>query len=160
MLQLSDTTAETIHKSLKCSLVSLGFQFENCKGQAYDGASNFQGHISEVGKRFQSENPAAIPIHCLAHCVNLCLQEVARKVTCIKEGLNFAMEVIQLIKFPQSDKLFLKVYRISKIHLIPQSAHYALQGALQGGRFEQELCKLLLQTMKSYNQQWKYHLME
>ena len=47
---------------------------------------------------FQDENPAAIPVHCLAHCVNLCLQEVARKVSSIKEGLNFAMEVIQLIK--------------------------------------------------------------
>ena len=98
MIQLSDTTAETIYKSLKCSLISLGFQFEYCRGQAYDGASNFQGHISGVGKRFQSENLAAVPVHCLAHCVNLCLQEVARKVTCIKEGLNFAMEAIQLIK--------------------------------------------------------------
>ena len=98
LIQLSDTTAETIYKSLKCSLISLGFQFEYCRGQAYDGASNFQGHISGVGKRFQSETLAAVPVHCLAQCVYLCLQEVARKVTCIKEGLNFAMEAIQLIK--------------------------------------------------------------
>ena len=63
LIQLSDTTAETIYKSLKFSLISLGFQFEYCRGQAYGGASNFQGHISGVGKRFQS---AAVPIHCLA----------------------------------------------------------------------------------------------
>lgn len=51
-----------------------------------------------MGKRFQDENSAAIPVHCLAHCVNLSLQDVAQKVTCIKEGLNFATDVIQLIK--------------------------------------------------------------
>ena len=46
-------------------------------------------------------------MHCLAHCVNLCLQEVARKVCCIKEGLNFAMEVIQLIKLsPKRQAVF------------------------------------------------------
>ena len=98
LIQLNDTTAATIHKCLKDSLVSLGFQFQNCRGQAYDGASNFQGHVSGVGKRFQDDNPAAVPVHCLAHCVNLCLQEVARKVHSIKERLNFAMDVIQLIK--------------------------------------------------------------
>ena len=98
LIQLSDTTAETIHRSLKTSLTSLGLQLENCRGQAYDGASNFQGRVSGVAKRFQDENPAAVPVHCLAHCVNLCLQEVARKVTSIKEGLNFTMDVIQLIK--------------------------------------------------------------
>ena len=97
-IQLNDTTAATIHKCLKDSLVSLGFQFQNCRGQAYDSASNFQGHVSRVGKRFQDGNPAAVPMHCLAHCVNLCLQEVPRKVHRIKEGLHFAMDVIQLIK--------------------------------------------------------------
>ena len=50
LIQLSDTTAATIHKSLKNSLISLGFQFENCRGQAFDGASNFQGHVSGEGK--------------------------------------------------------------------------------------------------------------
>ena len=79
----------------------------NCRGQAYDGASNFQGHISSVGKRFQDEYPAAIPVHCLAHCVNLCLQEVSRSVNSIRQGPNFAMDVIQLIKFsPKRQVLF------------------------------------------------------
>ena len=67
--------------------MSLGFQFSNCRGQRYDGESNFQLNIS-----------ASIPVHCLVHCADLCLQEIARKVSSIKEGLNFAMEVIQLIK--------------------------------------------------------------
>ena len=38
-------------------------------------------------------------MHCLAHCINLSLQQVAHNVKYIKEGLNyFAMDMIQLIK--------------------------------------------------------------
>ena len=98
--RLNYTTAATIHKCLKDSLVSLGFQSQNCSSQAYDSASNFHGHAffwSE--KSFQDDNTAAVPVHCFEHCVNLhCLQEVACKVHSIMEGLNFAMDVIQLIK--------------------------------------------------------------
>lgn len=60
-----------------------------------------------VGKRFLSDNPAAIPIHCLAHCVNLCLQDMTRRCNSIKQALNFAMELIQLIKLsPKRQVLF------------------------------------------------------
>lgn len=41
LIQLNNTTAKTIHKFLKDSLIRLGFQLENCRGQAYDDASNF-----------------------------------------------------------------------------------------------------------------------
>ena len=40
-------------------------------------ARKFQGHINGVAKRFQDDNAAAISVHCLAHCVNLCLQVIA-----------------------------------------------------------------------------------
>ena len=114
LIQLENTTAETIHKALKSSMISLGFLLENCRGQGYDGASNFQGHISGVCKRLQDEYPAAIPVHCLAHCVNLCLQEVTRSVTCIKQGLNFAMDVIQLIKFPPKRQVLFENIKIQQ----------------------------------------------
>ena len=78
--------------------MQLGIYFANCRGQAYDGVKNIQGHISGVAKRFQEENVAALPVYCLAHCINLCLQEVAQKVESVRETLNLAMDVIQLIK--------------------------------------------------------------
>ena len=99
LVQLENTTAETVYLTLKDCLIRLGIPFANCRGQAYDGAKSFQGHISGVAKRFQDDNAAALPVHCLAHCVNLSLQEIARNVTSLKEALNFAMDVIQLIKY-------------------------------------------------------------
>ena len=71
----------------------------------------FKIFVSGVGMWFQDENPAAIPVYCLAHCVNLCLQEVARKVSSIKEGLNFAMEVIQLIKLSPKRQIIFETVR-------------------------------------------------
>ena len=38
-------------------------------------------------------------MHCLAHCVNLYLQETAVSSQPVKEALSFSMEVIQLIKY-------------------------------------------------------------
>ena len=93
LIQLDNTTAETIYSSLKDSLLQLGIPFDKCRGQAYDGAQNFQGHINGVSKKFQDDNDAAISVHCLAHCVNLCLQEIAVSSQPIKEALSFSMEI-------------------------------------------------------------------
>ena len=72
---------------------------EYCKGEAYAGARPFQVPVSGVAKRFQDDNAKAISVHCLAHRINLSLQEVARCSKFVKEALNFAMDVTQLIKY-------------------------------------------------------------
>ena len=132
LIQLNDTTAATIHKCLKDSLVSLGFQFQNCRGQAYDSASNFQGHaIFWSGKSFQVDNTAAVPVHCLEQCVNLCLQEVACKFTVSRKGLilSWMSHIYSSSNYPQNAKLFLKAYKSSKIHPILPTVHYAVHDA-------------------------------
>ena len=41
LLQVDETTSECIYMTLSWYLVSLRISFENCRGQAYNGASNF-----------------------------------------------------------------------------------------------------------------------
>jgi len=114
LYQSDNTTASTVHCALKdcsiffcCCFLQLGISFANCRGQAYEGAKNFQGHVSGVAKCFQEENAAALPVHCLGHGINLSLQGTAQKVKSIRKGLNFAMDVIQLIKLsPKRQVLF------------------------------------------------------
>ena len=36
------------------------------------------GHVSGVTTQIQKEEPAAIKVHCLAHCLNLCMQGAAK----------------------------------------------------------------------------------
>ena len=68
------STSDTIYSVLKNSL---GLDFSHCRVQEYDKAQNFQGHVKGVAKRFKDENPAAILVHCLAHCTNFYFQDVA-----------------------------------------------------------------------------------
>ena len=139
LVQLENTTAETIYIALKNALLALGLQFENCRGQGYDGASNFQGHLTGVGRRFEDNFPSAIPVHCLAHCINLSVQQVAHKVKSIKEGLNFAMDMIQLIKLsPKREVVLEKVKQqqelssnASKVKSLCPTRWTARTGAMQ-----------------------------
>ena len=121
LLQVDETTSECIYMTLSWYLVSLRISFENCRGQAYDGASNFQGRITGVAKRFQKDNAADISTHCLAHCVNLCLQELGRSIKSINDAFNFSSELIQLIKYsPKRQVVFEK---IQSQHDSPSQSH-------------------------------------
>lgn len=72
---------------------------ENCRGQEYDGASNMMGHLTGVAKQIQTDHPAAIKVHCLAHCLNLYLQDTAKKCKLIRAALDNIMELTQLIRY-------------------------------------------------------------
>ena len=71
------------NKVLENFIVCLGLDFGDCRGQGYDGAQIFQGHVKGVAKRFKGSS-AATSVHCLAHCINLHLQEVTRSCKCSK----------------------------------------------------------------------------
>ena len=59
-----------------------------------------------VAAKFEEELLAALSVHCLAHCLNLVLQDTARKIKIVRDALEFAMEVRQLIAFPQNVTVF------------------------------------------------------
>ena len=80
---------------------------EKCRGQVYDGASNMFGHIHGVAARVKQEQNAALHVHCLAHLLNLCLQDAVRVCTPIGDCLHLVMELVQLIKWsPKRSSLF------------------------------------------------------
>ena len=68
------------------------------RGQAYDGTSNMSGHIRGVAGRVRHEQKAALYVHCLAHSLNLFLQDAACVCTPIRDCLHLALELIQLNK--------------------------------------------------------------
>ena len=51
------------------------------------------------GSKANSEYPAALRVHCFAHCLNLCLQDAAKKCKPIKAALDNVMELSQLIRY-------------------------------------------------------------
>ena len=78
-----------------------------CRGQAYDGAANMQGKRKGLATLIRNEVPAALPVHCLAHSLNLCLQDVTRKVQLLRDAIDIVREIEGLINnSPKQEHLF------------------------------------------------------
>ena len=107
LMQVPKTDSATLTGFIKDSLVRHSLPLCQCYGQAYDGASNMSGYINGVSAQIQECEPKALYVHCLAHCTNLCLQTVAREVEPVRNALNLAMDLSQLICFsPKHSSLF------------------------------------------------------
>ncbi|XP_078613923.1 zinc finger MYM-type protein 1-like [Branchiostoma floridae x Branchiostoma japonicum] len=107
LYQLPSTNAATITNAIKDTLLRTGIPLKLCRGQAYDGAANMQGHRSGVATRIRSEEPAAVPVHCWAHSLNLCLQDVCRQIVSIRDAIDIAKEIDRLINYsPKRKTLF------------------------------------------------------
>lgn len=98
LVDVPSTDSTTLLSVLKDVLIRCNLSLKLCRGQTYDGASNMSGHLNGVAARFQAEQPAAISVHCLAHCTNLCLQEVTRNCKSLRDGLDTVHDVTSLIR--------------------------------------------------------------
>lgn len=53
------------------------------------------------------EQPAALPEHCFAHSLNLCLQDAGLGLVCLKDALELCREIFKLIELsPKRSHLF------------------------------------------------------
>ena len=59
-------------------------------------AANMQGVRSGVATQIKKDNPA-LPVHCFAHSLNLCLQDAERKVSLLRNVLLY--EISKLLQF-------------------------------------------------------------
>ena len=73
LVHVPSTTSATLTVVIKDILIRCILPLNNGRGQAYDGSSNMMGHLRGVATRIQEEQPSALKVHCLAHCLNLCL---------------------------------------------------------------------------------------
>lgn len=107
LMDIPKTDAETISNEIKKIFKQFSLSINQCYGQAYDGASNMSSHISGVAARIQADESKALYVHCLAHCTNLCLQSVTKKVAVIWEALNLTMQLSDFILYsPKQTSLF------------------------------------------------------
>lgn len=119
LVQVPKTDAETLTNALKDVLIRCILPLSQCRGQAYDGASAMSGHLSGVATRIKNEHPAALHVHCLAHCLNLCLQDAARVCPHGRDSLELIIGLVKLIKFsPKRSSLF----QTLKSHMSPDTS--------------------------------------
>ena len=107
LIVLPKTNSATITSALKDCLIRFSLPISQCRGQAYDGASNMSGHLSGVAARIEQDVPAAIFVHCFTHCTNLCLQSAGQQCVPIRDVLDLVIEISQLIlNSPKRSSLF------------------------------------------------------
>ena len=75
------------------------------------------GYLNGVAAQILSNEPRAIKVHCFAHCLNLCLQDVTRNCQPIKAALDVVMEISHLIMNSPKRSL---VFEQCKTEITPQ----------------------------------------
>ena len=125
LVHLSKMDAATIFEALKDVLQRCILPVSQCRGQGYDGASCMSGRISGVASRFKVEEPVALYVHCLAHCLNLYRQDASRVCISIRDSLDLVIELVKLIKFyPKRTTLFEQI----KANLSPETNSLKVAG--------------------------------
>ena len=62
---------------------------------------------SGVATRIKNDVPQALPVHCLAHSLNLCLQDAGRQIKLLRDALDIVREIVQLVNHsPKHNYLF------------------------------------------------------
>ena len=106
LVHVPSTTSVTLTAAIKDVLIRCILPLSYCRGQSYDGATNMMGHLRGVARRIEGQ-PSAIKVHCLAHCLNLCLQSVSRKCQPIQNALDVTIELSKLILYsPKRTQIF------------------------------------------------------
>ena len=107
LFALPNTTAETLSVVLKDLLIRCDLPLSCCRGQAYDGAGAMQGKRKGLATLIRKEVPAALPVHCLAHSLNLCLQDAGRQIQALRDAIDTVREIVKLINYsPKRRHLF------------------------------------------------------
>ena len=54
---------------------------------------------SGVATRIKKDTPQALLVHCLAHSLNLCLQDAGRNIKLLRDAIDIVWEIAQLINY-------------------------------------------------------------
>ena len=107
LVELPDTKALTLFQVIKDVLMRCSLPISNCIGQAYDGAPNMSGVRNGVQALVKKEAKNCLYVHCFAHSLNLCIQEVTKKCDLLRNCMEFIYQLVQLIRFsPKRLQLF------------------------------------------------------
>ena len=79
-----------------------------CRGQGYDSAATMSGRFQDVSTQILHKEPRAIPVHCLAHNLNLCLQDACKMFRPIRNALDLVKEAVHVINMsPKRSEIFI-----------------------------------------------------
>jgi len=132
----TDTTdGLTLTNLINDILNSYGLDINDMRGQCYDGAAVMRGSYSGVQSRIKKDNPLALYVHCYAHILNLCLVDLAKSVSMVRNTFGTLSTLNNFIKaFSKRYAVFTKVQEESNTEY---------------GKVQEDLIKVNKKTLKS-----------
>ena len=106
------TTAVELYDIIK-TINNLGLDMQNCRGQAYDGASNVSGHVSGLQTLVRSQYPKALYSHCAGHNLNLVLNDVAKEVRQCDHIVTLIGKIVVYVKNSAKRKVYFDQIRVA-----------------------------------------------
>ena len=135
------TDANSIVAIISEVLVRMNLKLSNCRGQYYDGAAVTKGCRSGVAAQLAQDEPRALFTHCYGHSLNLACQDTIKDITPIKNALDTALELSNLLKYSAKRKS-------EYTRWLPKTLDLG-HCAQQHGQFEHLLCRELCETIQS-----------
>ena len=77
--QLKNIKSNTIVLVIKDILIRINLSFDNCRGQAYVGASNMMGKKSGVSAQILAELQKLVALHCQRHSLGLTVKSLTKE---------------------------------------------------------------------------------
>ena len=90
--EANDPTGAGLAAQLLATLTDAGIPVDSMVGQDFDGAAAMSGQKNGVQKHIRDKCPAAIYVHCMSPCLNLCLMK-AGQVMGIKKAVTAMHEI-------------------------------------------------------------------
>ena len=86
-------------QSLQDCLICMNLQWNRCRGQCYDGASNMAGSRNGVATQILTREPRALYTHCYGHFLNLAMCDTIKQCKLTRDAVDFTHEISKLVKF-------------------------------------------------------------
>ena len=96
---------------IKDSLCRTSLPINLCRGRCYDGASVMSGNISGVKQKIAGDEPRAVYVHCLAHSLNLALQDSARNLPTYRDMIEYTKDIINMIRLSPNRSAILSTFQ-------------------------------------------------
>lgn len=96
--ETNNTKSETLFKIVTDFLLRCDLDIHNLRGQCFDGAKNVSGWLTGLQARIREIEPRALYVHCVAHTLNLVVQDAMERVAVAKNFIGIIKELINFIR--------------------------------------------------------------
>lgn len=93
----ASTDGESLTTLIKEVISSNGLSINNIRGQCYDGAASMRGSYSGVHARIRADNKLAVCVHCYAHILNLCLVDLSKVISHVRNTFGILQSLYSFI---------------------------------------------------------------